>query len=566
MMKAIIILFPPLLGVALLRLFCPQMRIKPLLLPVIYAAFAAAVYPLAKYVTCRGIFGYLLQELSVKLFLCTCVTACLLSLAWGGIYGCIHPAHKDKGLGSRFVVLAAVIISSVVVEFTKYLIKLGTNLEVLLYTLTMGTGGTDIAVIWDGIKWCIPNVLVQLAVCGLICGAWHKCVLNLRLKRVLSVLLIIGLTLASLGYGWLYTNKKLYITQVIARRNENTQIYEEYFVDPAAVNVTAPETKRNLIFVWLESMETTFDPKYMPELTRIAAENTAFTGSKLGRSGIHAMSSNGYTFGAMFSLSSGTPITYINQRNETSDKTAENACFIWDILKRDGYFCECVMGSSGEFAGTANMLTGHGFEKIMDLDAMQGTYLPEGYKVGWGVEDYKLYEIAESEITAAYAQGEPFCVMISTIDTHFPGYSCARCPDTYPTQFENVLSCADTLAGEFVSWCTAQPFYENTTIVLVGDHPRMYDELLEQTEYYERTVYNAIINPAGEAPRTSDRVLTIMDFYPTTLAALGYEIEGDRLGFGTNLFTDRDSLCEEIGFDYLDQETSKRSVYYLEHF
>ena len=53
-----------------------------------------------------------------------------------------------------------------------------------------------------------------------------------------------------------------------------------------------------------------------------------------------------------------------------------------------------------------------------------------------------------------------------------------------------------------------------------------------------------------------------MDMYPTILAAMGAKIEGDRLGLGTNLFSDKQTLMEELGFKTLDNELQKTSNYY----
>jgi phosphoglycerol transferase len=62
-----------------------------------------------------------------------------------------------------------------------------------------------------------------------------------------------------------------------------------------------------------------------------------------------------------------------------------------------------------------------------------------------------------------------------------------------------------------------------------------------------------------------------MDIFPTTLAALGFEIEGDRLGLGTNLFSDKPTLWEELGgdrasYDWLEAQIQKDSEYYKENF
>ena len=59
---------------------------------------------------------------------------------------------------------------------------------------------------------------------------------------------------------------------------------ETHYVDPNSVQLTFPEKKRNLVYIFLESMENTFaDPtscdavedNYIPELTRLAKKNVS---------------------------------------------------------------------------------------------------------------------------------------------------------------------------------------------------------------------------------------------------------------------------------------------------
>ena len=54
--------------------------------------------------------------------------------------------------------------------------------------------------------------------------------------------------------------------------------------------------------------------------------------------------------------------------------------------------------------------------------------------------------------------------------------------------------------------------------------------LLKKLDFKERVVYNVIINSDLETERTKNRLFTTMDMYPTTLAALGVKISGDKLG------------------------------------
>ena len=53
-----------------------------------------------------------------------------------------------------------------------------------------------------------------------------------------------------------------------------------------------------------------------------------------------------------------------------------------------------------------------------------------------------------------------------------------------------------------------------------------------------------------------------MDLFPTTLAAMGVEIEGDRLGLGTNLFSERDTIVDELGQKEVISQLNMKSEFY----
>ena len=46
--------------------------------------------------------------------------------------------------------------------------------------------------------------------------------------------------------------------------------------------------------------------------------------------------------------------------------------------------------------------------------------------------------------------------------------------------------------------------------------------------------------------KKKNRDFSTLDFFPTTLASLGVQIEGDRLGLGTNLFSNNVSSIKSI--------------------
>ena len=121
---------------------------------------------------------------------------------------------------------------------------------------------------------------------------------------------------------------------------------------------------------------------------------------------------------------------------------------------------------------------------------------------------------------------------------------------------------------EFVNWLKAQPFWDNTTVVITGDHLSMDNGYFERNvaKGYDRMVYNCILNSPVTSDNTQNRDYCAVDLFPTTLAALGCTIEGDRLGLGTNLFSNRPTLAEKLGFDRFNNELGQASDYYVENF
>ena len=53
------------------------------------------------------------------------------------------------------------------------------------------------------------------------------------------------------------------------------------------------------------------------------------------------------------------------------------------------------------------------------------------------------------------------------------------------------------------------------------------------------------------------RVYSYVDMNPTILSAMGYNIEGERLGLGVDLFGNEKTLVEQIGLDSLNKEIEK---------
>ena len=132
------------------------------------------------------------------------------------------------------------------------------------------------------------------------------------------------------------------------------------------------------------------------------------------------------------------------------------------------------------------------------------------------------------------------------------------------THYENVYKCGSKMLYDFIKWLQKQPFYKNTTVIISGDHLNMAKADIRDTmpDNYDPTVLNIIMNSPITTNCYKNRIMTTFDMFPTTLAALGVEIEGNRLGLGTNLFSCDNTIAEEIGLKYFSNELSKNSFYY----
>ena len=139
--------------------------------------------------------------------------------------------------------------------------------------------------------------------------------------------------------------------------------------------------------------------------------------------------------------------------------------------------------------------------------------------------------------------------------------------EKYDDQLAVVLDCADHQVQHFIDWVKEQDFYEDTAIVILGDHPRIDEDLVAGVPLVDRKVYNCFINSSvSPVLPTETRQVTQLDMFPTMLAAMGYEIEGDRLGLGTNLFSDLPTMVDILGYETFNSELCKQSNYYRDNF
>lgn len=393
--------------------------------------------------------------------------------------------------------------------------------------------------------------------------------------KSLKILLGIFIFIVSIIIPYICLDKITFIDYVKSQFNDSSFI-EDNYVDPRSVNLDFPVEKKNLIYIYAESFESTFfsdklgggdSNNYLEPLVSLTRDNINFSDTnKFGG----ALSINGttWTSGALVAHTSGLPLK-INGLlfNDGQFKSMLGYAYtLNNILDEEGYNQMFMIGSDKTFGNRGIYFEGHGNVDVYDYySAIEDGKIDDDYFVWWGVEDSKLFEYAKEEITNLSKMKEPFYFSLLTVNTHtVDGYVEDSCDGEFSSDYGNSIYCSAEQIANFIEWIKNQDFYEDTTIVLVGDHVSMQEGFY--SDDIERRIYNLFINSSIEDGNFSNRQFSTMDLFPTTLASIGVEIEGDRLGLGTNLFSDRKTLIEETGYDFFDTEIEKYSSYYMKQF
>lgn len=380
-------------------------------------------------------------------------------------------------------------------------------------------------------------------------------------NRITAVFLSIVIVVLCILSAVAWNNWK--IGDYISNSTAYGEFIDENYVDPSKTNIAFNGQKRNLIYIYLESMEATyanekdggaFEKDLLPNLTKLAQENDCFSASNQVNGAIPLCNSY-WTMGAIYAQTSGLPLTLTigdNQMNQ-QDSFFPELTTLGNVLEKNGYTNYFLTGTDTSFAGCDKYLKEHGNYTIYDYNySLKAGEIPAGYKVFWGYEDAKMFEFAKKHITEISKKSEPFNFSMITIDTHFEdGYLCSQCENPEEdNQYASVIRCSDRQVSAFIKWIQAQDFYKNTTIVVNGDHLTMDSDFCDNvSDDYVRKTYTCIINSSKTSGKNKDRIYSTMDLFPTTLSAIGATIKGDRLGMGTDLYSDTETYTEQMGVD-----------------
>lgn len=190
-------------------------------------------------------------------------------------------------------------------------------------------------------------------------------------------------------------------------------------------------------------------------------------------------------------------------------------------LKREGYRTAAFIGA---FPLDARFGLDRGFDRYDDRMPARGQIMTYAERDGAQVTD------AAIEWLRAEADGEnPLFLWVHYFDAHAP-YE----PPAPATGYDGEIAFADSQIGRLLEAVDAARSLERTVVVLTADHGESLGEHGEDTHgtfLYDATVRVPLIlvDPARvEAPQVvDDRIVSLVDVFPTVLGVLGLDPVGD---------------------------------------
>lgn len=487
-------------------------------------------------------------------------------------------SKKHLGIFTSILTVLFFGLGVLLLAVVKWLVRTWPNLKMdeLMYEATAPLEGTGS----NMITAFIQQAVVPMGI-AIVCAIVAICILTRagKLVRRAGKSILVVATCVCIGIAGTTFWNHLDVGTYVENQTTTSDFIKKEYVDPSTAQLTFPENKRNLIYIYCESMEMSFadkanggarDENVIPRLTALAEANEDFSGTdKSILNGAYSMPSTTWTMGGLFAATAGLPLQTDVGRNtmDTQSSFFPGITTLGDILEAQGYNQIFACGSPVSFGGRELYFSEHGNYTFHDYTYAQANgIIPSGYYVWWGFEDKKLIEMAKNDITQLASQDQPFNYTMLTVDTHFEdGYLDETATNEFNDHYSNVFFNSDKQVTEFVDWCKTQPWYDNTTIIISGDHPTMDSDYMNDIDpNYQRRVYTCYINSAVSVEEEKKRTFTTFDNFPSTLAAMGVQIEGNRLGLGTNLFSTTQTLSEEYGIDKEKSELNKKSTFMSE--
>lgn len=187
-------------------------------------------------------------------------------------------------------------------------------------------------------------------------------------------------------------------------------------------------------------------------------------------------------------------------------------------LSANGYTTHMLYGGDINFAGMRSYLTATGYRRIVDLSSFDAIHRLSK----WGVPDEITLEyLAKDYLEQCRQSNKPVFYTMLTLSSHEP-FDVPTKRNENP--YLNSIAYTDEALGHFVSQLKRSSEWENTLLILIGDHGYPYPEDKATPDRPEK--YRILHLWAGGALEKKGRLSTICsqtDVAATLLSQMGFD-------------------------------------------
>ncbi len=300
----------------------------------------------------------------------------------------------------------------------------------------------------------------------------------------------------------------------------------EQLIIPAQETTITPTKPKNLVLIYLESMETSYSS------TSLFSKNLL---AKLdSHSGVTFLQYKpapqiNRTIAAIVATQCGVPIKidYLLPNDNN------NIICLGDILNKFGYLNVFMGGASLNYSSKGLFFSKHHYNERYGREE----WLSKGETElnGWGIYDNDLFKQAKTKIKELQDSGKLFNLTLLTIETHFPGFNSKYCEKQGFKEFEGIIECSSHQVSDFIDFIKQNGYDKNTNIVVIGDHLLPLDWIFKNKSRSKRFMFNKFIST--ETMLMNRTSINHFDIFPTILDFIGLKLKDGHLGLGYSGFS-----------------------------
>lgn len=382
-------------------------------------------------------------------------------------------------------------------------------------------------------------------------------------KLRLTFNLYFHLLVLFLSFITLFFNLNAY-SFILNNFSKSSYITENYI---SPIKFDAPTNKKNLILIYLESIENSYSDTKIFEKDLLKPLNIESKTSFSFKNYTQTYGSE-WTIGSFVSTQCGIPLKPIifdhNHIGQNINSYLPGVTCLGDILKLHGYKNIYMGGASSSFAGKGKFLSQHGYEEIYGKNEWINLGYPEKNFSNWGLYDDLLFEEAKKKILQLEKKNTLYNLTLLTLDTHHPkGFVSNFCYNMKVKNLEDIINCNSYLVRNFLDFFYENELHKNTNLVILGDHLSAANEISNKLKKINNRFIFNIFYSNDNFQKNREKMYSY-SMFPTILNFLNFEFKDNKLGLGTSgiNFRTNNAIIEDLDSVQLRNKLSKYSLVY----